>query len=214
MKFLIIMFTSFGIGFSGALMPGPLLGVTIDAGFKKGATAGPIIAFGHALLELLTIIVMMLGLKEFLTKPVVSGVIGVIGGTVLFLMGLDMIKSAIKNLVSLDNTNNESDKHSVSRLILSGVIVSISNPYFTLWWATAGLACIADSLEIGLLGVVAFYIGHIMADFTWFTFVTFMISKGKRIMNDKAYRTLIFSLGFFICSISLLFIKVGVFTFL
>ena len=43
--------TSFVIAFSGAIMPGPLLTITIGESVKRGARAGPLIIVGHAILE-------------------------------------------------------------------------------------------------------------------------------------------------------------------
>ena len=53
-------FKSFLIGFSGAMVPGTMLGVTIDGSLKKGWKAGPLIVLGHGILEILLIIVIAL----------------------------------------------------------------------------------------------------------------------------------------------------------
>ena len=46
-------------------MPGPMLGVTIDGSLKKGWIAGPLAVLGHGILELILIIIMTFGLKDF-----------------------------------------------------------------------------------------------------------------------------------------------------
>ena len=43
--------TSFIVALSGALMPGPLLTVTVGEAARRGFWAGPLIIVGHALLE-------------------------------------------------------------------------------------------------------------------------------------------------------------------
>lgn len=45
--------TSFVIGFSGALVPGPLFVVTVMESTKRGYIAGPLIVIGHAITEAL-----------------------------------------------------------------------------------------------------------------------------------------------------------------
>ena len=46
--------TSFIVALSGALMPGPLLTVTVGEAARRGFWAGPLIMVGHALLETFT----------------------------------------------------------------------------------------------------------------------------------------------------------------
>ena len=46
-----IFFASFGLAFSGAMMPGPLLTVTISESPRKGFITGPLLILGHAVLE-------------------------------------------------------------------------------------------------------------------------------------------------------------------
>lgn len=59
-----VFISAFLIGFSGAVMPGPMLGITIDGSLKKGWTAGPLVVLGHGILELSLITVMIFGLNR------------------------------------------------------------------------------------------------------------------------------------------------------
>ena len=101
---------SFFIGFSGAMVPGPMLGVTIDGSLKKGWKAGPLIVLGHGILEILLITVMILGLKDLFTNTIVGGIIGLVGGVFLAWMGYGMIKSGINKSVSLENQETDNSK--------------------------------------------------------------------------------------------------------
>jgi len=210
MNYLIIAGTSFAIGFSGALMPGPLLGLTIDVGIQKGAVGGFLLGIGHALLELVTVILLIFGLKEYITKPIVSGTIGIVGGIVLLFMGLDMIISGVKNKVSLENQDKTQKRYSWGKLLIKGVTVSVSNPYFFIWWASIGLALISDSLNAGTIGVVFVYIGHILSDISWFTLIAFSMSKSKKLMSQKTYKGLIMGLGVFVAGFAVYFINSGI----
>ena len=130
-----IFISAFLIGFSGAMMPGPMLGVTIDGSFKKGWIAGPLAVLGHGILELILIIIMTFGLKDFFSNPTVAGFIGFFGGAFLAWMGYGMIKSGINKSVSLES-QRAGNSAGVRNLALAGALVSATNPYFILWWAS------------------------------------------------------------------------------
>ncbi|MCP8321996.1 MAG: LysE family transporter, partial [archaeon] len=60
----ILFFSSLIIGYSGALMPGPVLIVTINEATKRGFKSGFYVPIGHALLELILVVLLTLGLAE------------------------------------------------------------------------------------------------------------------------------------------------------
>ena len=72
-----LFFSSMGIGFSGALMPGPMLSVTIAESYKKGFWAGPLVVLGHAIPEFILMILFSLGLNQYVQNDTVTGIIGV-----------------------------------------------------------------------------------------------------------------------------------------
>ncbi|ABP66236.1 Lysine exporter protein (LYSE/YGGA) [Caldicellulosiruptor saccharolyticus DSM 8903] len=203
-----IFISAFLIGFSGAMMPGPMLGVTIDGSLKKGWTAGPLTVLGHGMLELILIVIMTFGLKDFFTNPTVAGFVGLFGGAFLAWMGYGMIKSGINKSVSLENqiTGNSAG---MRNLVLAGALVSATNPYFILWWASTGMELIRQSYTLGLIGVLFFFIGHILSDFVWYSAISMALSRGKKLISDVVYRWIILLLGIFILAFSIYFINSG-----
>ncbi len=199
---------AFFIGFSGAMMPGPLLGITIDGSIKKGWIAGPLIVLGHGVLELILIIIMTYGLKDFFSNLTVSGLIGLIGGAFLAWMGYGMIKVGINKSVSLEN-QDAGNTIGIKNLTLTGALVSATNPYFILWWASTGMESIRQSFTLGLVGVLFFFMGHILSDFIWYSAVSTAFSKGKKLISDNVYRWIILSLGIFIIAFSIYFMGSG-----
>lgn len=203
-----IFVSAFLIGFSGAMMPGPMLGVTIDGSLKKGWTAGPLTVLGHGILELVLIIIMTFGLKDFFSNPTVAGFIGLIGGAFLAWMGYGMIKSGINKSVSLEN-QRAGNNTGTRNLVLAGALVSATNPYFILWWASTGMESIRQSYTLGLIGVLLFFIGHILSDFVWYSVVSTAFSRGQKLISDAVYRWIILFLGVFITAFSIYFIGSG-----
>ena len=79
--------TSFLVGFSGAMMPGPLLGVTVSEAARRGFKAGPLIVAGHSLPELLLVLLLALGLASVIGREGVKVAIGFVGGLFLLYFG-------------------------------------------------------------------------------------------------------------------------------
>ncbi len=183
------------IGYSGAIMPGSLLTYTLDKSIKTGAKAGLMISIGHALLELILVILILLGIGQYLGTAFAQLIIGILGGIVLLFFGISMVKDSFLGKVSIDFTNEANIKS--GNLVIGSALVSAANPYFIVWWAAIGLGLIMNSYNtFGLIGVSLFYLGHILSDFTWYTFISLLVSKTRTFINLKVYKVIIAILGF------------------
>ena len=206
-----IFVTSFIVALSGAMMPGPLLTVTITESAKRGAWAGPLLMVGHATLEFVFILLILVGFGELLKQDKILSGIAFFGSAVLLWMGLGMIKS-VKTITLLDDKDKSTKKGKSSLIknpIIAGIVVSLSNPYWTVWWLTIGLAYILMSVKFGVVGVVVFFVGHILADFVWYTFISTSITYGKKYFSDKIYKGVIGFCGVFLLLFSMIFFKAG-----
>lgn len=187
-----LFFGSFTIGLSGALMPGPLLTVTVADSARRGFIAGPLLVAGHSILELALVVAVILGVGPILKMPAVMGVIALLGGAVLLWMGVSMMRSAAAATLEV-----EADARGpLSHPLVSGVLSSASNPYWILWWATIGLGYLLAAMKAGTIGAAAFFTGHISADFLWYSLISYGVSRGKKILKEKTYQLAIRVCGF------------------
>lgn len=198
------------IGYSGAMMPGPMFTYTVDRSIRHGVKTGLIVSLGHSLLDLILVIIIFLGAGKYLSTDLARAIIGLVGGVVLGFLGFGMIKDVYLNKLSLDTKDNKSGKQ--GNMFLAGAVLSASNPYFIIWWSAVGLTLIMNAYyTFGIMGIGAFYVGHILADISWFTFVAALVSKTRRLINIKVYKVIIvalavcliaFGVSFFASSIS------------
>lgn len=203
--FVTIFFSSFIIALSGALMPGPLLTATISESARRGAVSGPLLIVGHGILEAVLIIVLLAGLAPYLKSGGVFAFVAVIGATVLFWMALGMFRA-------LPSLSLSWERQSVGqkRLVITGALLSIANPYWSIWWATIGLGYILYSWNFGLWGVFFFFCGHILADLVWYSMVSVAVAGGRKFLNDRLYRALIGSCAAFLIVFACYFVYAAV----
>jgi threonine/homoserine/homoserine lactone efflux protein len=198
---LTILLSSLLVAFSGAMMPGPLLTVTISESSRRGAIAGPLLIAGHSILEMALLLALLLGLGPFLKNDTFFLVVAFLGGVIMFWMAYGMFKS----LPTLSISNTSEVKHK-NNLLVSGVLMSLANPYWIIWWATIGLGYVVHSQQFGIIGIGLFYIGHIAGDLIWYSAISVAVAKGKKLFTDKVYRILILVCGVFLVSFAVFLI--------
>ena len=197
------------IGFTGAMMPGPVTTLIVTETARRGFIAGPLITIGHALLELAMVVALVFGLGDLLKQNAVAGTIGLLGGLLLLWMGFDIVRSAWQGKVSFDTTRDVSASSS-GNPIIAGILTSVANPYWILWWATVGAAYLITFRAFGIVGIVAFYIGHTLADWVWNNVVAFVVATGRRGMTDRVYRGILIVCGAFLIALSFYFVNSGI----
>ncbi len=204
----ILFVTAFLVGLSGAMMPGPLLTVTIAESVRRGFIAGPLIILGHAVLELALILALIAGLSVFLSNITVSSTIALLGGIVLIYLGLTMSRDALRGNISLGDINKNEVGTTKKGLhpVLAGAVISLANPFWSIWWATVGLTYLTMSLESGRIGLASFFSGHILADLVWYTLVAAVVAGGKKFISPPVYKYIIVVCGIFLLVLGLYFI--------
>lgn len=200
-----IFLSSFVIALSGAIMPGPVLTVTISESLRRGCVAGPLLILGHGILEFALVVVLIAGLAPLFTHDATFIIISLCGGIILAWMAYTMFREL--PVLSLSGAQKEK---SPKNLVLAGILLSIANPYWAIWWATIGIAYIFSSIEYGMPGLLAFFTGHLSGDLLWYALVSYGISRGGRFLNDTFYRRLIGICASFLGLFSAYFIFSGI----
>jgi len=101
-----------------------------------------------------------------------------------------MAVNMFRSLPSL-NISWKEDQSTKNHPVISGILMSVANPYWIIWWATIGLGYILYSWQFGLWGIIFFFAGHILADLSWYTFISAAVARGRHFLNDRLYRGLI-----------------------
>ena len=202
---------SFLVALTGAMSPGPLLTYTIirSANAKKrGYLMGLWIIAGHAAIEMAIIVILLAGFSYVLRNIYVMRIIGVAGGLILIGFGASVIRDVFKGRIAtgfLEETDDEAsgsdrpDRTIRTSPVVGGAMVSMSNPYWWVWWATIGMAFMLEfdiTLTTGTK-LAAFYLGHEFGDLLWYFIVSTLAFYGIRRLNAKVYYGILLLCGVF-----------------
>jgi threonine/homoserine/homoserine lactone efflux protein len=212
-----IFVSSFIIGLSGALMPGPLLAVTIRHTTRQGFVAAPLLVLGHAILEAGLLCLLVFGLTEWLKGDFAVTVIALLGAAMLLRMSVGMAREV--RTLRFEGAGppagrpgdavSTGDGDGPLRPLLDGIVASASNPYWALWWATIGLGYMVLSRGQGWIGLASFFAGHILADAAWYLFVGTAVAAGRGWFTDRVYRGVVGACAVFMAFFALSFGYMG-----
>jgi threonine/homoserine/homoserine lactone efflux protein len=184
--------------------------MTIAESARRGFRAGPLLTLGHAIIELVIVIALAVGLNRFFQLPLVSGLIALVGGMVLLWMGSSIARSAWLGRMQLALRGEAAPPVAAVDDVKTGMLVTIVNPYWILWWATVGATYVVLALGWGVLGLIVFFAGHIMADLSWNSLLAFAVSSGRRVISERVYRGALVACGVFLVFMGITFAIAGV----
>jgi len=198
---------SFLVALTGALAPGPLLTYTIIRSARaerRGYLMGIWIIAGHAVIELVIIVALLSGFSLLLKNVYVMRSIGVAGGLLLVGFGISIIRDTRSGGIDtglpeeMDGRLGDSGLTTGSPM-LGGMLVSMSNPYWWVWWATIGLAFMVE-FNISLTSfpeLAVFFVGHELGDLAWYLVVSALAFYGIRRLNRSVYHAILLFCGIF-----------------
>ena len=190
---------AFAIGLTGALAPGPTLVATVNSSLKDGWNAGPRVATGHALVEVLVFVFIVGGLAAAMQQY--SKTISIIGGLALIVFGIMTAKESRNAAISMQAGQ------ATGSAMFAGIVTSAANPYFWIWWLSVGSALVLNSLNSGMIMAIAFMIGHWGADFGWYILISGSLDRGRSILSLNNYRRILGVCGVFLVCFGLYFLS-------
>jgi len=191
MAFVLFLVQVFIISFSGAMQPGPITATVITMA-NRNRYAGTLLAVGHAIIEFPLMLAIIFGMGKYFQMPQVTIAIGLTGGVFLLIMATQMF-------ISRNTANHQTPVSITTRPILAGIILSGTNPYFLLWWASVGLALATKASHWGVWAFAMFALVHWSVDLIWLQLLSWASFHGSTIFEHKTRKTVTL-----ICAMALL----------
>ncbi len=192
LSLLFFLFKVIIVSLSGVMAPGPVTAAAIAKG-QRQRFAGSLIAVGHGIVEFPLMILIVLGMDKLLKSAKTQIVIGLAGGAFLLFMAIQMLRDIRKT----DYTPEKSYK---TGPVLTGILLSVGNPYFLLWWASVGLALATEATQLGIWAFAMFAVIHWLCDLVWLQVLSWASFKGSALLGPRSQRIVLL-----VCSLALLF---------
>jgi Putative threonine efflux protein len=167
------------ISLTGVMLPGPMTAATIAKGYSD-KNAGALIAVGHAVIEMPLIAAIYFGFGRFISSPRVVDIMYIVGGLALFYLGFQMFRTVGNSVGEL--------KGLPSKSLVTGIMVTGTNPATYIWWAFIGTPLVAGATKFGLTGILLFAPVHWLCDLAWYEFLSMGTFKSRRWWTQKVRR--------------------------
>jgi threonine/homoserine/homoserine lactone efflux protein len=190
------------VGLTGAVAPGPTLLATVNSSLKDGWLAGPKVAAGHALIEIVIFLLIVKGLAVAMQQY--SRSIALIGGLALIAFGILTMRESKSATMASAGDGSHTNPY------LAGILTSAANPYFWIWWLSIGSVLIVSGLEAGLIVAAIFMIGHWSADFGWYLLVSSSLERGRSLLSTENYRRILGLCGIFLILFGIYYLGSGI----
>lgn len=168
------------ISVSGVMSPGPLFAANVAYGIKGGWKTGLRLAYGHTVIEFPLVILLGLGAISLSTLPQFREYVSILGALSLFGFAGLQIRNVLKKS-PLQYAPKQGP-------FLVGMLLTILNPFFLVWWFTIGFKLISDALLLySLIGIGVMFAFHIWMDYAWLGIVGYLSGRGKKILVQQNY---------------------------
>jgi threonine/homoserine/homoserine lactone efflux protein len=209
MNYLSLFAWSFGVSIGPVISPGPVSTAIVTEGMRRGFRAGPLVATGHALVELIMVGALALGMGHVLEYPALAAAIGILGGGFLLWMGGTMAWGAARRRAKLPRANAGSAQVDQG-LVGLGIATTLGNPFWYVWWIGVGGGYVLMTRQQGVGALATFYVGHILADYVWDTLLASVVGSGRRWLTDSVYQALLLICGLFLLYTGVRFLWAGI----
>jgi threonine/homoserine/homoserine lactone efflux protein len=199
-----LFFLSMFVGFSGAVVPGPLFAYAVGQALTFGWMAGLWLSLGHVLAEVLLVLGLRAGLGDFLQRPKTIRVIGLLGGLVLLYFAWSMLTMPT---MAVTATRGVAISSGLFGLIWKGMLLTLVNPYFYLWWATIGLGMITtQAAKHGPRTWEVFLCGHGLSDVLWYGAISILLAVSGSFLRPSVHHAIIMTAGIGVAIVGMIFI--------
>lgn len=174
------------LGFTLAAPIGPVNSARLDKGIKNGFWHAWIVGAGSMIADGIFMLIVYLGMVNFLEIPIVQIFLWLFGGMILLYTGIESIWSA--GTLSLEDTRG---KESLFKCFMTGFIMSITSPLSILFWLGIYGSVLAKTAQMSGPGSLLIYSSMIFLGLTlWDLLVASLTTGFRRYLNEYSLKAI------------------------
>ncbi len=188
------------LGFSAGIAPGPLLALVVSETLAHDVRSGIRVALAPLFSDLPIVLVTLFVLSKLSDFHSVLGGISLLGGGVIFYMGVKGIR--ISGVV-LDMGNKAPNS------LAKGVLVNILSPHPYLFWISVGAPTMTRAMEVNTGAAIFFVASFYMFLVGSKVVLALIIGRSRSFLSGRVYVYTMKCLGLALCGLSLLLFREG-----
>lgn len=188
------------LGLSAGLAPGPLLALVVSETLRYHVGAGIRVALAPLISDLPIVLVSVGILSTMAGFEAVLGGISLVGGAVVFRMGIHAVKTRALIIDPAMSSHNA---------LARGVLVNVLSPHPYLFWMTVGAPLVHRALAVNMASAGAFIAGFYVFLVGSKVVLALVVARSRAVIKGRAYVVILRGLGVVLCLLALILIKDG-----
>jgi threonine/homoserine/homoserine lactone efflux protein len=188
------------LGLSAGMAPGPLLTLVVSETLAHDVKSGIRVALAPLISDLPIVVLTLFVLSKLTQFHSVLGGISLVGGGVIFYMGVKGIRTSG---VVLDMENR------APRSLGKGVLVNIFSPHPYLFWISVGAPTMTRAMDVNAGAAIFFVIGFYLLLVGSKVGLAVMVGRSKSFLKGRVYVYTMKCLGGLLCGLALVLFKDG-----
>jgi threonine/homoserine/homoserine lactone efflux protein len=174
------------LGLTLAAPIGPVNSARLDKGIKNGFWHAWVVGAGSMIADAFFMLLVYLGMVQFLGIPIVQIFLWLFGGFVLIYSGME----SILGVNSINLTYNRK-KDSIIKCFLTGFVMSITSPLSILFWLGIYGSVLAKTAQMNGTGQLLIYSCMIFIGLTlWDVFVAALTTVFRRFLTSTSLKVI------------------------
>ena len=190
------------LGFSAGVSPGPLLALVVSETLAHDIKSGIRVAFAPLISDLPIVILTLFILSKLSEFHFVLGGISLVGGGVIFYMGVKGIRTSG---VVLDMEDQ------APRSLAKGVLVNFLSPHPYLFWISVGAPAMTRAMDVNTGAAICFVASFYLLLVGSKVGLALIVGRSKFFLKGRVYVATMKCLGGVLCGLALLLFREGLF---